>query len=331
MRKNFGKVVLILISILCFTSCGTKIKDNSSSVPGITIVIEDSEVDQPKSSTVALAKKVTKTTKETTTTTPEEEVPEEETTTTTTPTVTTTVELIKNEPEPIEEYLVYKPSTFYIHRSTCRWAAQGCYRIDNTDDIIARACTECNPDIEIKHKYIETTTTTTTIKEEEIEEETTTTTAAVPETEETAAAASRLSYELSDDDWFMICKVVCSETGYCGEKQQKAVANTIFNRIIYSATHEKSPYPKDVYGILHQKNQYNAINYWRSDTRLQPGGTYWNQTMIYVKEAAEEPDFTNGAIGYYNPQMSGYLSAFDNNSALELCYTDMSGRFFRLR
>lgn len=51
--------------------------------------------------------------------------------------------------------------------------------------------------------------------------------------------------------------------------------------------------------------------------------------MKYIKEAASEPDFTNGAIGYYNPSC-GYLSAFENNRALLLSYKDKTGRFFRL-
>lgn len=175
-------------------------------------------------------------------------------------------------------------------------------------------------------KPIETTTqkVTTTV----------TTTTTPPATTTTIAAISsgyKLPYILTDDNWFMICKVVCSETGYCSDQQQKAVAWTIFNRIIYSATHSNSPFPNTVYGILHQKNQYNAINYWRSDTSLQPGGKCWNHTMALIKALAYEDDFTNGAIGYYNPYMSGYLSAFENNSALVFCYQDSTGRFFRLR
>lgn len=185
----------------------------------------------------------------------------------------------------------------------------------------------------------ETTTTTTTVTTTNTTTNTTTTkpitttklTNTTTTYQYTGPGEYILPYELTEDDWFMICKVVSSETGYCSAHQQKAVAYTIFNRIIYSATHTNSPYPKDVYGILHQKNQYNAINYWRNDSRLHPGGSLWNNTMKIIKEAAYEPDFTNGAIGYYNPNMVGYLSAFENNRAIECCYIDESGgRFFRL-
>lgn len=53
------------------------------------------------------------------------------------------------------EYVVYKPSTHYIHRSTCYWVTDECYKIDNTNDVEARKCTECNPNMEIINKYIE--------------------------------------------------------------------------------------------------------------------------------------------------------------------------------
>lgn len=57
--------------------------------------------------------------------------------------------------EPIEEYLVYKPSTKYVHRSSCRWNSGDAIVITDTNDIVARKCTECNPDIEIVNEYIE--------------------------------------------------------------------------------------------------------------------------------------------------------------------------------
>ena len=61
------------------------------------------------------------------------------------------------EPEPIitEPYIVYKPSTKYIHRNSCRWNSGDAVVITDTNDIEARKCTECNPDIEIVNEYIE--------------------------------------------------------------------------------------------------------------------------------------------------------------------------------
>lgn len=54
-----------------------------------------------------------------------------------------------------EEYVVYKPSTKYVHRSTCRWVDNSCYQINSTEGIDSRKCSECNPDIEIMNEYIE--------------------------------------------------------------------------------------------------------------------------------------------------------------------------------
>lgn len=71
----------------------------------------------------------------------------EESTTTT----TTTVDIV------VEEYVVYKPSTHYIHRNTCRWATNDAYRIENTEGIEVRKCSECNPIMDVITVYIEPT------------------------------------------------------------------------------------------------------------------------------------------------------------------------------
>lgn len=74
---------------------------------------------------------------------------------TTEPVVTTTTTII-TVPVIIEEYVIYKPATHYIHMNTCRWAASGdIYKIENTEDIEARRCSECNPSMEIITEYIE--------------------------------------------------------------------------------------------------------------------------------------------------------------------------------
>lgn len=59
-------------------------------------------------------------------------------------------------PEVDEEiFIAYKPNTYYVHMSTCRWFDSSCYKIESTDDIEARKCSECNPDIEIINPYVE--------------------------------------------------------------------------------------------------------------------------------------------------------------------------------
>ena len=350
--KNLFKVILLLFTI-CLCSCGPVHKDDSSEPLKVTIYyrddsssITDSSINSDDSSKVTTKSTVSEKekVKEAKITNKVQEVQSplkvtKETTTTTTTTF--------KQPE----FVVFKPSTHYIHRSTCKWVDDSCYKIEDTKGIQARYCNDCNPDMEIIDPYVvvtttqvtTTTTSSTTAAPQTTTKKTTTTTTTttVPpqekeiEEEIVESGTYRLPYILSESEWIDICKVVSSETGYCGEKQQKAVANTIFNRIIWANQYGNlNPYPKDVYSILRQKNQYNAIYHWKwrvsKDSRLGYGGSLWNQTMKYIKEAAYESDFTNGAIGYYNPAMSGYLSAFENNKALLLAYVDGTGRFFKL-
>ena len=83
--------------------------------------------------------------------------------------VVTTIETPIPEPSPApivieapREYVVYKPSTHYVHRNTCHWYADECYEITSTEGLECRYCTECNPDIEIITPYEEPTYTTPT-------------------------------------------------------------------------------------------------------------------------------------------------------------------------
>ena len=57
--------------------------------------------------------------------------------------------IAESTPEPVvtEEYVVYKPSSHYAHRSTCRWNSGDAYRCDDFSDLETRICTECNPEI----------------------------------------------------------------------------------------------------------------------------------------------------------------------------------------
>lgn len=96
------------------------------------------------------------TTKQTTTFIIETQKPTTEAVLITTEPVVTTTTTTTTVPVIIEEYVIYKPATHYIHMNTCRWAASGdIYRIENTEGIEARRCSECNPSMEIITEYIE--------------------------------------------------------------------------------------------------------------------------------------------------------------------------------
>ncbi len=101
-----------------------------------TAIILVTETEMPKKNTIT-SKSTEKTTNKTTITEP----------ITTKSTTTETVPVV-------EEYVVYKPSTHYIHKNTCRWNNGDAYKIDNTGGIEVRRCSECNPDMEIVNEYI---------------------------------------------------------------------------------------------------------------------------------------------------------------------------------
>lgn len=168
------------------------------------------------------------------------------------------------------------------------------------------------------------TTTTTTETQTEIIEEITTeyveTTTAI--TEPVLTNYETYNLNLSENDMIMMCTIVSSETGYCDDLVQKAVAHTIINRVV------SDKFPNDMYSVCTQNNQYTAIHsYFDGQYRvgLEPGSDGWNHTMEMCKEALNEYDFTNGAFAYYNPDICGYNSWFES---LNLVYTDQYGRFF---
>ena len=212
--------------------------------------------------------------------------------------------------------------------------------------IVVFACVTCfgtsnaNKGINIANAeqiHAEATTTSTT----EIPKTTTTTTTSVATTQTTTVpeqvttqSESPTSNEpgyhecplyglsLSEEDMNMMCTIVSSETGYCEDQAQKAVAHTIINRLV------SDKFPNDMYSVCTQLNQYTAINsYFTGEYRpgLEPGSDYWNNSMRLCLEALNESDFTNGAYAYYNPDYCGYNSWFES---LNLVYVDQYGRFF---
>ena len=153
------------------------------------------------------------------------------------------------------------------------------------------------------------TITTSTTREEEV----------LPE-----LPYSRLNYVPTDQEIFMLCVVVSQETGYCEAKAQKAVCNTVINRV------NSDKFPNNLYDVLTQRNQYTAVNaYFTGNYRkyLEPGSDLWNNTVNIVLECLNEADFTNGATAYYNPEINGYNQWFEQ---YQLVYQDKYGRFFKV-
>lgn len=135
---------------------------------------------------------------------------------------------------------------------------------------------------------------------------------------------AKIGYTPTDAEMLMFCTVVSSETGYCEDRVQKAVAHTIINRVL------SDKFPNNIYEVVTQENQYTAIHsYFDGEYRkdLHPGSELWNHSMDLCLEALNEYDFTYGAVAYYNPSINGYNAWFEQ---FQLTYQDKYGRFFRL-
>lgn len=128
----------------------------------------------------------------------------------------TTAEVTEAAPTQAEtprEYIVYKPSTHYIHKSTCHWVDSTCYEITDTNDIECRKCSECNPDLEIVNPYVSNATAPV----------------------------------VSDYDYTLLCKIVASEYGGMPDVYERAkIVASVMNMV------NDSRWPGSVETVLDQ-------------------------------------------------------------------------------
>ena len=133
------------------------------------------------------------------------------TTTTTVETiVTTTTTKITTEKKKV---FIFKPETHYVHTKDCYWTECGIIEeITNTEDIEARLCDECCPDIEIVNLYeepeVDYTETYT-----DYEEDTDSSEDYYNEDESESTYAAQGSYNISDWEYTLLCRIVSSEYG----------------------------------------------------------------------------------------------------------------------
>ncbi len=137
------------------------------------------------------------------------------------------------------EYIVFKESTHYVHRSTCRWYDSNCYEITDTNNIEARICTECNPEIEIVNEYIDPAPVTESVSIEEEIVNSSSITTCVTEYERTLLA--EIVHHEAGSDWI---------TQYNKAKVAAGVMNRVYD----------SRFPNDVYSVLTAPRQFE--NYW---------------------------------------------------------------------
>ena len=189
------------------------------------------EITEPTTTTVVTTTPVTTaTTVTSTTTTSTSTTSLTSTSTTTTLTSTSTSSVEETEPaapvttaevteaaptqaETPREYIVYKPSTHYIHKSTCHWVDSTCYEITDTNDIECRKCSECNPDLEIVNPYVSNATAPV----------------------------------VSDYDYTLLCKIVASEYGGMSDTYERAkIVASVMNMV------NDSRWPGSVEAVLDQ-------------------------------------------------------------------------------
>ena len=125
-------------------------------------------------------------------------------------TVTTTTTKITTEKKKV---FIFKPETHYVHTKDCYWTECGIIEeITNTEDIEARLCDECCPDIEIVNLYeepeIDYTETYT-----DYEKDTDSSEDYYNEDESESTYAAQGSYNISDWEYTLLCRIVSSEYG----------------------------------------------------------------------------------------------------------------------
>ena len=199
------------------------------------------------------------------------------TTTTTVETiVTTTTTKITTEKKKV---FIFKPETHYVHTKDCYWTECGIIEeITNTEDIEARLCDECCPDIEIVNLYeepeIDYTETYT-----DYEEDTDSSEDYYNEDESESTYAAQGSYNISDWEYTLLCRIVSSEYGSDWvpvEEKAKIVASVM--AMVYNPN-----YPDTIEEVL--------------DVSCAPWGfdKYYDYYMSDSIYAAVDYYFTSGA------------------------------------
>ena len=197
------------------------------------------------------------------------------TTTTVETTVTTTTKITTDK----KKVFIFKPETHYVHTKDCYWTECGIIEeITNTEDIEARLCDECCPDIEIVNLYeepeIDYTETYT-----DYEEDTDSSEDYYNEDESESTYAAQGSYNISDWEYTLLCRIVSSEYGSDWvpvEEKAKIVASVM--AMVYNPN-----YPDTIEEVL--------------DVSCAPWGfdKYYDYYMSDSIYAAVDYYFTSGA------------------------------------
>lgn len=227
-------VVTLITSLICLSSgCDKKVEKNSNYAQVATTTTSTTGTTSTCTSTSTTESEITTTTNSTTlaTTTAVTDVvtTSNRTTTvsetsTTTPVLSTntTTHTVPSTTQQIVEYVVFKPSTHYIHRNTCRWNDNTTYKIDSTSGIESRKCTECNPNMDIVNEYVPPV----------------------------------ISVEMANvTDRQYLAEIVWHEAGsdWIGIYDKAMIAAGVMNRV------NDPRFPNTVYGVLTQRGQFSGF------------------------------------------------------------------------
>lgn len=164
--------------------------------------------------------------------------------------------------EPQREYVVFKPSTHYIHKSTCHWVDNTCYEITDTKEIECRKCSECNPEIEIINNYVEPT----------------------------PVVANNTG--ITDYERQLLAEITCHEYGsnWISTAEKAKIVAGVMNRVYSPA------YPNDIYSVLMQDGQFHGSwdgghGYWPGC--ITPNEDSWAAVDYYFAHQSEFGSWTS--------------------------------------
>ena len=140
------------------------------------------------------------------------------------------VDTYVEETTPVETYVVFKPSTHYIHMNTCRWCNDECYKIENTEGLEARKCSDCNPDMEIITPY-----------------------------EEPVPTYTDTAIQVTDYEFTILCNLVAGEYGSDSVSiyDKGAVVATVIHRM-QEGTRWTNGLDATIYNVISAPYQYNG-------------------------------------------------------------------------
>lgn len=225
---KIATAVLVSAVVICFATphiAGT----DSKSAHGVDLPVQAAVITTLPETTTTVTTGTTTTTSLTSTSTTSTI-----TSTSTTTSETTTTTVVTEEPaapvetpaepteaatqpaEPQREYVVFKPSTHYIHKSTCHWVDNTCYEITDTKEIECRKCSECKPNLDVINEYVQPVSNVTTSG-------------------------------VSEYDYTLLCKIVASEYGGMADTYERAkIVASVMNMV------NDSRWPGTVEGVLDQ-------------------------------------------------------------------------------